>query len=61
MPCKDNPERGFCLIDPPIGPYSPKQEIEAWLAELREQHSKECESARSCIREAEDWLNAHDV
>jgi hypothetical protein len=44
----------FHLIDPPVGPYSAPEDIEAWLAELRG-YPKTPEVERA-IRDAEAML-----
>lgn len=46
------------IIDPPVGPYSPRIDIEAWIEEL--QRMKQTENVRTSIDEARNWLNWQD-
>lgn len=44
------------IIDPPVGPYSEPEAIEAWLEELREM--PENDDVQAAIDQAEGWLDA---
>ena len=44
------------IIDPPVTPFHPPEQIEAWLARLRDMpESRERDEA---IQQAEGWLSA---
>jgi hypothetical protein len=45
---------GYILIDPPVSLYSPKEEIQEWIKELRLMPDKP--EVREAIKEAESWL-----
>lgn len=42
------------LIDPPVGPYSTRADIEAWIAELRT--LGDAPEVREALDDAERWL-----
>lgn len=44
------------IIDPPVGPYSDRDALEAWLEELRELPYNE--DVRAAVEQAEGWLDA---
>lgn len=44
----------FVLVDPPVGPYHPAGDIEAWLVELR--GSPQSTEVVRAIKQAEAWL-----
>lgn len=54
------------LIDPPVGPYSPPDDIRAWIAELREmakRHAADALALQSIDRataDAKAWLTPDD-
>lgn len=47
------------LIDPPVGPYSTKDEIERWIYDLRKMDLN-CQEVQLCIEEAQNWINFKD-
>lgn len=47
-------EKGEHIIDPPVGPYSPTNEIRAWILELEQM--TETENVRLSLLEAKEWL-----
>lgn len=47
----------FMVIDPPVGPYSPIEEIEAWIRELEAMPPSKPRD--DCLREAREWLAQH--
>ena len=49
---------GLTIIDPPVGPYSPVEEIKAWIEELKAIESS-YEVARA-IKEADALLLANN-
>lgn len=54
----------YTLIDPPVDPYSPREEISAWVDELRGwrelpefQDPENRERLEDALSEAESWLD----
>lgn len=54
----DDQNLGYILIDPPVGPYSPVEDIKAWIAELK--RMPERPEVIDAIRQAESWISAPD-
>lgn len=44
----------YTLIDPPVTPFSTREELEAWLVELRAK--PQSPQRDDAIAEAEEWL-----
>jgi len=49
------------LIDPPVGPYSPPEEIRAWIEELEErledvEEKEDRQAHREAIERAQRWM-----
>ncbi len=47
-------DKPYTLIDPPVGPYHPPEEIELWLKELSQM--PDSPEATEAIEEANGWL-----
>ncbi len=50
----DDPDVGYILIDPPVGPYSPADEIKFWIVDLK--GMPQTPEVVEAIREAESWI-----
>jgi|GEM_PF-3403504 len=50
-------EDDYFLIDSPVGPFSPVNEIEAWIVELKDMQKNQ--QVDDAIAEAEDWILNH--
>jgi hypothetical protein len=46
----------YTIIDPPVGPYSPQDEIKSWVAELRGMDQTQAD-VQASLKEAEGWLH----
>jgi hypothetical protein len=47
-------EVGLILIDPPVGPFSPKEDILDWIEELKDM--PQVSYVPESIAEAQEWL-----
>jgi len=50
----DSDDVAYILIDPPVGPYSPRAEIIAWIKELEAMPS--LPEVKEALHEARKWL-----
>lgn len=48
----------YILIDPVLGPFSSREEIEAWIAELK--RMEQTTEVKQAIVEAEHWLKLQE-
>lgn len=46
------------IIDPPVGPYSKREEILAWIEVLKRMPPDD--DVKAAVREAEQWLRLQD-
>jgi len=46
------------IIDPEVGPYSPREDIEAWIKEL--ELMPDSESRHDSIKQAKLWLELQE-
>lgn len=55
----DDRDVAYILIDPPVGPYSPVDDIKSWIGELK--RMPERPEVDEAIREAELWITRPNV
>jgi len=51
---ENDPNKGYILIDAPVGPFHPSGDIKAWIKELEAMPDKP--EVKSALNDANRWL-----